>query len=92
MFTADVNGSHGYKLKLQTKKSTTNGVRQMYKQYRDKKWNQIQELSTLIMKSAISTQTAENTTAENSPRGRQLDNDSTIQSLTEEFCAISREC
>ena len=62
----------------------------MYNQYREKKWNQIQELSILIMKSANSTPETNNT-LEISPRGRQLDNDSNVQHLTEEFCVLSRD-
>jgi hypothetical protein len=65
----------------------------MYNQYREKKWNQIQEVTTLIMKSANSTTpTPEtNNTLEISPRGRQLDNDNNVQSITEEFCVFSRD-
>jgi hypothetical protein len=64
----------------------------MYNQYREKKWNQIQELSTLIMKSTNSTPTIEtNNTLESPPRGRQLENDNNVQHLTEEFCVLSRD-
>jgi hypothetical protein len=62
----------------------------MYNQYREKKWNQIQELSILIMKSANSTPETNNT-LESPPRGRPLDNDSNVQHLTEEFCVLSRD-
>jgi hypothetical protein len=57
----------------------------MYNQYREKKWNQIQELSILIMKSANSTPETNNT-LEISQRGRQLDNDSNVQHLEDELC------
>ena len=77
---------------LKTKKSTTLGIRKMYNQYREKKWNQIVELSTLIIKSSDQpTMSDTNDTIESSSRGRQLDNDNTVQSVTEEFCAYSRD-
>ena len=91
LFTADINGTHGYRVCLQTQKSTTLGIRKMYNQYREQKWNQIQELSILIMKSANSTTLETNNTLESPSRGRQLDNDSNVQHLTEEFCVLSRD-
>ncbi|XP_071159679.1 uncharacterized protein [Mytilus edulis] len=92
LFTANINGSHGYSKHLLTQKSTTLGIRKMYNQYREKKWNQVQELSTLIMKSANSTPTSPESTSEGSPRRTQQDIDTTVQSLTEDFCVFSRDC
>ncbi|XP_076105140.1 uncharacterized protein LOC143073461 [Mytilus galloprovincialis] len=90
LFSADINGCHSYRLRLKTQKSTTVGIRKMYNQYKEKKWNQIQQLSTLIMKSASSSPSRSINT-ELSPSTRQLDNDTTVQSLTEDFCCLSRD-
>ncbi|XP_076074232.1 uncharacterized protein LOC143045536 [Mytilus galloprovincialis] len=92
LFTADINGSHGYRKHLMIQKSTTLGIRKMYNQYREKKWNQIQELSTVIMKSANSTPSSPDSTPESSRRHTQSDNDPTVQSMTEDFCVFSRDC
>ena len=95
LFRAATSGSHGYNLQLQTIKSTTNGVRYMYDLYREKKWQQIQELSSLILNSASSSEESAipNDTEESSPRGRQLQQtDTTTQEVTEEFGLLYRNC
>jgi hypothetical protein len=68
LFLADINGSHDYRVHIQTQKSATLGIRKMHNQYRQKKLDQIQELSILIMEYITHTPDI-NSTLESSPRG-----------------------
>ncbi|XP_021359118.1 uncharacterized protein LOC110454094 [Mizuhopecten yessoensis] len=49
IFSAHVEGHQGLRLHLLSRKSVVEGVRQAFHQYRVIKWNQIRELSNLIL-------------------------------------------
>ena len=85
IFTSNLDGFHGYRLHLQTQRSVIVGVKKMFQKYKNKKWEEIQELSALILQSQDPSYPNHTTLLD-----YQLDPDTMATELTEMFCVHSR--
>jgi len=85
VFTSNLDGFHGYRLHLQTQRSVIVGVKKMFQKYKNKKWEEIQELSALILQSRDPSYPNYTTLPDS-----QLEPDTMATELTEMFCVYFR--
>ncbi|XP_063401881.1 uncharacterized protein LOC134686138 [Mytilus trossulus] len=85
IFTANIEGASGYGVHLQSQKSVTVGVKKVFEKLKTKKWQEIQELSALILQSNDPSHPTPTATLDSQP-----ETDTMATSFTEMFCAYSR--
>lgn len=85
IFTANIEGASGYGVHLQSQKSVTVGVKKVFEKLKTKKWQEIQELSALILQSNDPSHPTPTATTDSQP-----ETDTMATSFTEMFCAYSR--
>lgn len=87
IFSANMEGHQGHSVRLQTQKSVVTGMKKVYNKLKTKKWQEIQELSSLILQ----TQDHYQPQPEDIPTPAiPAETDTMATSITEFYCSYSR--